>query len=80
MTWRPNYKSGRPLQPRGTGNETLVQCPAPLGLARADGHCPGAAKAGASTHKIKQTTGHRTDASLSRYIRDVDLFDDAAAA
>ena len=44
------------------------------------GFATAASQAGASTHKIKQTTGHRTDASLARYIRDVDLFNDAAAA
>lgn len=44
------------------------------------GFATAAAQAGASAHKIKQTTGRRSDASLARYIRDVDLFDDAAAA
>ncbi len=44
------------------------------------GFATAAVQAGASTYKIKQATGHRTDASLARYIRDVDLFDDAAAA
>ena len=44
------------------------------------GFATSAAQAGASTHKIKQVTGHRTDASLARYIRDVDLLDDPAAA
>jgi integrase len=44
------------------------------------GFATSAAQAGASTHKIKQVTGHRTDASLARYIREVDLLDDPAAA
>lgn len=42
------------------------------------GFATSAAEAGASTFKIRQTTGHRTETSLSRYIRDVDLFADAA--
>lgn len=43
------------------------------------GFATSAARAGASSWKIQQVTGHRSTASLSRYIRDVDLFDDAAA-
>ncbi len=42
------------------------------------GFATSAAEAGASNFKIRQTTGHRTETSLSRYIRDVDLFADAA--
>ncbi|KAB0537045.1 integrase [Pseudochrobactrum saccharolyticum] len=42
------------------------------------GFATSAAQAGASTYKIKQTTGHRTESSLARYIRDTDLFTDAA--
>lgn len=42
------------------------------------GFATSAAEAGASNFKIRQTTGHRTETSLSRYIRDVDLFVDAA--
>lgn len=42
------------------------------------GFATSAAQAGASTYKIRQTTGHRTESSLSRYIRDTDLFTDAA--
>ncbi len=44
------------------------------------GFATAAAMAGASTYKIRQTTGHRSEASLARYVRNVDLFDDAAAA
>ncbi|WLR96572.1 site-specific integrase [Shinella sumterensis] len=44
------------------------------------GFATSAAQAGASTHKIRQVTGHRSDASLARYIRDADLFADSAAA
>lgn len=43
------------------------------------GFATSAAEAGASMHKIRQTTGHRSNASLSRYIRTTDLFNDAAA-
>jgi integrase len=39
-----------------------------------------AAMAGASSYKIRQVTGHRTEAGLAPYLRTVDLFDDAAAA
>ncbi|MFS2325369.1 site-specific integrase [Brucella sp. H1_1004] len=42
------------------------------------GFATSAAQAGASTYKIRQTTGHHTESSLSRYIRDTDLFTDAA--
>lgn len=38
-----------------------------------------AAMAGVPTHKIRQTTGHASDAMLSRYLRDGDLFIDNAA-
>lgn len=39
-----------------------------------------AAMAGASSHKIREVTGHRSEASLARYIRQVDLFDDPAVS
>lgn len=42
------------------------------------GFATSAAQAGASSYKIRQTTGHRTEASLARYVRDTDLFTDAA--
>ena len=35
---------------------------------------------GHSYFRIRQTIGHRTDANLARFIRNVDLFDDAPAA
>ena len=38
-----------------------------------------AAMAGVPTYKIRQTTGHASDAMLSRYVRDGDLFTDNAA-
>jgi integrase len=38
-----------------------------------------AAEAGVSTFKIRQQTGHASDAMLSRYIRDAKLFTDNAA-
>jgi integrase len=44
------------------------------------GFATSAAQAGAASHKIRQTTGHRSDTSLARYVRDVDLFEDAAVA
>ncbi|MBI1262170.1 MAG: tyrosine-type recombinase/integrase [Rhizobiales bacterium] len=44
------------------------------------GFATSAAQAGAASHKIRQTTGHRSDASLARYVRDADLFEDAAVA
>lgn len=43
------------------------------------GFATSAAQAGASSWKIQQVTGHKSQVSLARYIRDVDLFDDAAA-
>lgn len=42
------------------------------------GFATSAAQAGASSYKIRQTTGHKSEASLNRYIRDTDLFNDAA--
>lgn len=44
------------------------------------GFATSAAQAGSSSYKIRQTTGHRSEASLSRYIRDTDLFTDAAVS
>lgn len=44
------------------------------------GFVTAAAMAGATSYKIRQTTGHRTEAGLAPYLRTVDLFDDAAAA
>lgn len=44
------------------------------------GFATAAAQAGVPTFKIRQTTGHRSEASLARYIRDEDLFVNAAAA
>ena len=38
-----------------------------------------AVQAGVSVWKIKQQTGHRTDAMLARYIRDANIFNDNAA-
>lgn len=43
------------------------------------GFATSAAIAGASSHKIRQQTGHRSDAMLDRYIREGDLFRDNAA-
>jgi integrase len=39
-----------------------------------------AAQAGVSSWKIRQQTGHASDAMLARYIRDGELFVDNAAA
>lgn len=44
------------------------------------GFATSAATAGASTWKIRSQTGHASDAMLSRYIRDGDLFNDNATA
>jgi integrase len=44
------------------------------------GMATSAAMAGASTWKIRQQTGHASEAMLSRYIRDGDLFRDNATA
>jgi integrase len=44
------------------------------------GFVTSAAQAGVSSWKIKQQTGHRSDAMLSRYIRDGELFVDNGAA
>jgi hypothetical protein len=43
---------------------------------RYSGHSP---RAGVSTSKIRQQTGHASDAMLSRYIRDAELFLGSAA-
>lgn len=43
------------------------------------GFATSAAMAGASTWKIRQQTGHRSDAMLARYIRDGDAFTNNAA-
>lgn len=43
------------------------------------GFATSAAMAGASTYKIRQQTGHASDAMLSRYIRDGDMFSNNAA-
>jgi len=42
------------------------------------GFATSAVQAGASSWKIRQQTGHASDAMLSRYIRDGELFTDNA--
>ncbi len=44
------------------------------------GFVTAAAMAGAPSHKIREATGHRSEASLTRYIRQVELFNDPAIA
>lgn len=44
------------------------------------GFVTAAAMAGASTYKIRETTGHRSEAGLAPYLRTVDLFEDTAVA
>jgi integrase len=44
------------------------------------GFATSAAKAGVPSHKIRQQTGHKSDAMLSRYIRDGELFEGNASA
>jgi site-specific recombinase XerD len=43
------------------------------------GLCTSAAQQGVSSWKIRQQSGHRSDAMLARYIRDGDLFNDNAS-
>lgn len=43
------------------------------------GFATSAAKAGVASYRIRQQTGHRTDAMLGRYIRDGELFEGNAA-
>ncbi|WP_428697250.1 site-specific integrase [Stappia sp.] len=43
------------------------------------GFATSAAKAGVPSYKIRQQTGHKSDAMLGRYIRDGELFEDNAA-
>jgi integrase len=44
------------------------------------GFATSAAMAGATSYKIRQVTGHRSEAGLAPYLRTADLFDDSAAA
>jgi len=44
------------------------------------GFATSAAMAGATSYKIRQVTGHRSEVGLAPYLRTVDLFDDSAAA
>lgn len=44
------------------------------------GFATSAAMAGATSHKIREVTGHRSEAGLAPYLRTVDLFYDHAAA
>lgn len=44
------------------------------------GFATSAAMAGATSHKIREVTGHRSEAGLAPYLRTVDLFTDTAAA
>src|SRR5690606_3153611 len=44
------------------------------------GFATSAAMAGATSYKIRQVTGHRSEAGLAPYLRTVDLFDDSATA
>lgn len=68
-------------------NLVLRKCAARVGLPceRLSGHSlraglvTSAAKAGVSSWKIRQQTGHRSDAMLQRYIRDADIFVENAA-
>lgn len=43
------------------------------------GFCTSAAKAGVASYRIRQQTGHKSDAMLARYIRDGELFEGNAA-
>lgn len=44
------------------------------------GFATSAEMAGATSHKIREVTGHRSEAGLAPYLRTVNLFDDAAVA
>ncbi|ODT68034.1 MAG: integrase [Pelagibacterium sp. SCN 63-23] len=44
------------------------------------GFVTAAALAGAASHKIRETTGHKSEASMARYLRQVDIFNDPAIA
>ncbi|MGB3389424.1 MAG: site-specific integrase [Pseudaminobacter sp.] len=44
------------------------------------GFATSAAMAGATSHKIREVTGHRSEAGLAPYLRTVELFADSAAA
>lgn len=64
----------------------VKECPLLAGLnaAQFSGHslraelATSAAKAGVASWKIRQQTGHKSDAMLNRYIRDSQLFVDNA--
>lgn len=68
-------------------NLVLRKCASRVGLSceRLSGHSlraglvTSAAKAGVSSWKIRQQTGHRSEAMLQRYIREADIFIDNAA-
>ena len=73
---------------RHRGNENNLSLPAPgfrvagagfdkrgySGHSLRAGFATSAAQAGASAFKIRQQTGHASDAMLSRYVRDGELF------
>lgn len=44
------------------------------------GFATSAAMAGATSHKIREVTGHRSEAGLAPYLRTINLFTDSAAA
>jgi len=68
-------------------NGVIKDCVEIIGMNRADfsGHslraglATSAAQAGVATWKIRQQTGHASDAMLARYIRDGEIFTDNAA-
>jgi len=88
--FRPVSKGGR-VGSQGLSDQSvnlvLRKCAARAGLSceRLSGHSlraglvTSAAKAGVSSWKIRQQTGHRSDAMLQRYIRDADIFVENAA-
>ena len=61
-------------RPRRTG-----QGPIFAGHSLRAGLVTAAAKAGKSTHSIMKQTGHKSMATVARYIRDAQLFDENAA-
>lgn len=62
------FGAGRGIAPEGYSGHSLR-----AGLATS------AIKAGVPTYKVRAQTGHASDLMLSRYVRDVGLFDGNAA-
>jgi integrase len=86
---RSGSVSPRGLHPGGSHVAAVVKDAAEdagLAIAEHSGHSlraglvTAAAKAGRSTRSIKKTTGHRSDATVEKYIRGLELMEDIAAS